>query len=94
MGVSARGALSSVGRAIEKLAIREFWMFTIAGLAVAGLVAIGVVAVLKGVAEGAGEIVAMIVTGLLLRIGDVINAIKALWSAVRGSSPLDRSEDP
>lgn len=64
---------------IEKLAIREFWMFTIAGvsLLVVGLIGWRVAA--HGVPEGAGEVLTAIVTGLLLRIGDVINAIRALW---------------
>lgn len=65
-------------RVFEKLAIREFWMFTIAGI---GLIVLGAIAwiVSDGVPDGAGEVLSAIVMGILLRIGDVINAIRALW---------------
>jgi hypothetical protein len=64
---------------IAKLAIREFWMFSIAGVSLIVIAIIGVSVVLNGVPEGAGEVLSVIVTGLLLRIGDVINAVRALW---------------
>lgn len=64
---------------LAKLAIREFWMFTIAGLGMMTLAAIGVGVMFRGVPEGAGEILTGIITMIGLRIGDVINAIRALW---------------
>jgi hypothetical protein len=64
---------------IAKLAIREFWMFSIAGVSLLVVAIIAVAVVWKGVPEGAGEVLSVVVTGLLLRIGDVINAIRALW---------------
>ena len=64
---------------IDKLAIREFWMFTIAGLGMVTLAIIGLLVTRYGVPEGAGEILTAIVTMIGLRIGDVINAIRALW---------------
>lgn len=80
----------ALGRLIDKLAIREFWMFTIAGL---GLVVLGWIGwiVSDGVPDGAGEILVAIATGILLRIGDVINAIRALW---RVSQEQEESHDP
>jgi len=64
---------------IAKLSIREFWMFTIAGLGMLTLAAIGIGVMFKGVPDGAGEILTAIITMIGLRIGDVINAIRALW---------------
>lgn len=64
---------------IAKLAIREFWMFTIAGIGMITLAVIGVGAMVWGLPEGSGEILTAIITVIGLRIGDVINAIRALW---------------
>lgn len=64
---------------IDKLAIREFWMFTIAAIALFVVGSIGFQAAMYGIPEGAGEILSGIVTGLLLIARDVINAIRALW---------------
>lgn len=77
MSARERGGL--VRHLVNKLAIREFWMFTIAGL---GMVTLGVIAVgvMSGnIPNGASEILTAIVTMIGLRIGDVINAIRALW---------------
>lgn len=64
---------------IDKLAIREFWMFTIAALSLGVVGAIGLVAVNEGLPKGAEAIVGGIVTGLILLARDVVNAIRALW---------------
>lgn len=64
---------------INKLAIREFWMFTIAAIALFVVGAVGLQAAIYGIPEGAGEILSAVVTGLLLIARDVINAIRALW---------------
>lgn len=64
---------------VNKLAIREFWMFTIAAISLFVVGAIGLAAVRSGIPDGSGEIIAAIVTGLLLVARDVINAIRALW---------------
>ena len=64
---------------IAKLAIREFWMFTIAGIGMMTLAVIGIIAARFGIPKTAEAVVASIVTLIGLRIGDVINAIRALW---------------
>lgn len=72
-------AASFARHLIDKLAIREFWMFTIAAIALFVVGGIGFQAAVHGIPDGAGEIIAAIVTGLLLVARDVINAIRALW---------------
>ena len=64
---------------LAKLAIREFWMFTIAGLGMLTLFAIGFQVAVHGVPKNAEAVLSAIVTLIGLRIGDVINAIRALW---------------
>lgn len=66
-------------RLVDKLAIREFWMFTIAalGLGIVGFLCIQVA--VYGIPPRADAIVGGAVTGILMRVGDVINAIRALW---------------
>lgn len=64
---------------LAKLAIREFWMFTIAGLGMITLALIGVLVAAQGLPKNAEAILSAIVTMIGLRIGDVINAIRALW---------------
>ncbi len=64
---------------IAKLAIREFWMFTIAGI---GMVTLAIVAVLVaqgGMPRNSEAILSAIITGIVLTVRDVINAIRALW---------------
>jgi hypothetical protein len=83
---SAAAAIArGIGGAIEKLAIREFWMFTIAAIALGVVGAIGFQVAVYGVPERADAIIGGIVTGGLLLCRDVINAIKALWGAVRAA---------
>lgn len=64
---------------LAKLSIREFWMFTIAGIGMVTLAVIGIVAARWGVPKSSEAVVTAIVTLIGLRVGDVINAIRALW---------------
>ena len=64
---------------IAKLAIREFWMFTIAGVGMLAVGVMGILAIVHGVPKSSDTLLGIIATGILLRIGDVINAIRALW---------------
>lgn len=64
---------------IDKLAIREFWMFTIAAITLGIIGAIGFQAAVLGVPERADAIIGGIITGGFMLCRDVINAIRALW---------------
>jgi len=64
---------------IDKLAIREFWMFTIAAMALIIVAALGFQVAVNGLPARADGIVGGIITGALLICRDVINAIRALW---------------
>jgi hypothetical protein len=64
---------------IAKLAIREFWMFTIAGLGMLTLAIVAVQVAYGGMPRNAEAILSAIVTGIVLTIRDVITAIRALW---------------
>jgi len=64
---------------LAKLAIREFWMFTIAGLGMLTLAIVAVIVARWGMPKNAEAVLSAIVTMIGLRIGDVINAIRALW---------------
>lgn len=66
-------------RRIDKLAIREFWMFTVAAMALAIVAVLGLQVAVHGIPARADAIVGSIVTGALLIARDVINAIRALW---------------
>lgn len=64
---------------LAKLAIREFWMFTIAGLGMITLAVVAVIVARWGMPKNSEAVLSAIVTMIGLRIGDVINAIRALW---------------
>lgn len=64
---------------IDKLAIREFWMFTIAGVALLIVGGISLQLAIGGIPKNAEALLGTVVGGLILLIRDVINAIRALW---------------
>lgn len=64
---------------LAKLAIREFWMFTIAGLGMLTLAVVAVQVAYAGMPRNAEAILSAIITGIVLTVRDVINAIRALW---------------
>lgn len=76
---SSSGAVGIVKVVLAKLAIREFWMFTIAGLGMVTLAVVAVIVASRGMPENAEAVLSAIVTLIGLCIRDVINAIRALW---------------
>ncbi|MFO6447878.1 hypothetical protein ACLBKU_12095 [Erythrobacter sp. NE805] len=79
---------------IAKLAIREFWMFTIAGVGMITLAVIGVLAAFYGVPKSSEAVLTAIVTLIGLRVGDVINAIRALWRVSQEHIEAEPGEKP
>lgn len=79
---------------LAKLAIREFWMFTIAGMGMMTLAAIGLLVAAYGMPKNAEAVLSAIVTMIGLRIGDVINAIRALWRVSQEHVELEPGEKP
>lgn len=79
---------------IAKLAIREFWMFTIAGLGMVTLAIVGVIVARWGMPKNAEAVLSAIVTMIGLRIGDVINAIRALWRVSQEHIEAEPGEKP
>jgi len=56
-----------------------FWMFSIAGLGMLTLCFGFIAVVLRGVPDGAGELLGVIVALIGSQINSVINAIRAKW---------------
>lgn len=77
---------------LAKLAIREFWMFTIAGLGMLTLAVVAVIVARWGMPKNAEAVLSAIVTMIGLRIGDVINAIRALWRVSQEHVELEPGE--
>lgn len=66
-------------RLIDRVLIPEFWMFTIVGIGMLILAAIGFQLAIGGVPKNAEAIIATLVTGILLVMRDAITAIRARW---------------
>jgi hypothetical protein len=65
---------------LEKLSRGDvFWMFTIAGLGMLTLCAIGLMVSWVGVPDGAGEILGVVIAMIGGAINSVINAIRGRW---------------
>ena len=79
---------------LAKLAIREFWMFTIAGLGMLTLALVAVIVARWGMPKNSEAVLSAIVTMIGLRIGDVINAIRALWRVSQEHVEAEPGEKP